>query len=369
MATQPAVNRVSLPSEFYDITNAKMLVTPTPEMPYAQMAMTALGLSLEVPEDISNAGREPFPTHGAPYMTLEDLQLKLNQNPIFAQTVIAETNFSASFGATMRFNRASFANTSSYTLAQRIVGPNTTLTTTPIGVQGEQTALTLVRIAGPYDSDNSRVAPIAIESFDANMSVHKLVQVAGLTLQYDFHRTLEGCLVTLLDLGTAIYPGKATADSDFTSTDSYPMDVETIRRAEATANKANIPTFPGGFRVAMLDPIQVLQLQSDIEYQRQAQFMPEFNVLQGAYVKSISKTHIFQSSTLTATSNSTVYVSKGHYFGPQCLLVGMGRPPRVRTASDDNYEETPKVLWLGDMAFGLADSRFVYTLRSATAAV
>lgn len=369
MGYQNAVNRISLPSEFFDVTNAQLLIAPTPEMPYAQMALTSLGMSLDTPDDIANAGREPFPQHGSDYLKLEDMQLALNQSPVFSQTVVAEAKPGEKFGATVRFNRPSFANTSSYTLAYRTVGPNTTLTTTPIGVQGEQTALTLVRVAGPYDTNNSCVAPIAIESFDAEMSVHKLNKIVGLTIQYDFHRTVEGCLVTLMDLGTAIYPGAATADSDFTSVDSYPMDLNTILKAEATANKANIPTFPGGFRVAMLDPIQVLQLKQDLAYQRQAQMMPEFNLLKGAYVASVSRTHIFQSSTLTATSNSTVYVSKGHYFGPQCLLVGMGRPPRVRTASDDNYEETPKVLWLGDMAFGLADSRFVYTLRSATAAV
>lgn len=357
------MNRVSLPSEFYDIVNSKMLIAPTPQLPYAQAAIAALGKELEVPDNINLPFRGTSGNAGAPYLKLEEMQLNLNPNPLFSEIVAAKVDFAAKFGATMRFNRPSFA-TSTYTLASRIVGPNQTLSTTPVAVTAEQTSLTLLRLGGPYDSTNG-VSPIAIENFDANMSVHKLVEVAGLTLVYDYHRTLEGIITGLLDLGTAIYPGTASADSDFTAVSDFPMDVETIRRAEATADTNSLPVFSDGYRIAVLHPTQILQLQSDDEYQKQAVFMPEYNTLKG-YVKTISRTHIFRSPTLTETTNGTVKVCKGHFICPQSLLVGMGRPVSVRQASDDNFGETPKILWLGDMAFGLADSRFVYTLRSAT---
>ncbi len=363
---QNAINRVSLPSEFFDITNALVLTCPTPQMPYAQMAITAMGKSLEVPGDIENPGRDAMAGHGSPYAKLEDMQLKLNDSPIFSDTVVPKVDFSKRFGATMRFNRPSLAATT-HTLASRIIGPNVAITTTPIGVTGEQTALTLVRVGGPYDSTNSCVAPYAIESFDESMSVHSLVDIAGLSMKFDFHRTLEGIVIGLMDLGTAVYPGVATADTDFVSVTSYTMDAATLRKVEAKADYANIPQFSDGFRVAMLNPMQIEQLKGDDEWQKQAAYFKDYNTLFPNYIKSIGNTHVFKNNLLTETANaSSVYVCKGHYFGPQTLLIGMGRPPTVRPASDDNYGETPKILWIGDMAFGLADSRFVYTVRSAT---
>jgi hypothetical protein len=43
----------------------------------------------------------------------------------------------------------------------------------------------------------------------------------------------------------------------------------------------------------------------------------------------------------------------------------MGRKPRVANSTDDNYGETVKVLWLADLAFGITDSRFFRSVRSA----
>ncbi len=44
---------------------------------------------------------------------------------------------------------------------------------------------------------------------------------------------------------------------------------------------------------------------------------------------------------------------------------GMGRPPRVASSTEDNYGETAKVIWLADLAFGITDSRFFRSVRSA----
>ena len=44
---------------------------------------------------------------------------------------------------------------------------------------------------------------------------------------------------------------------------------------------------------------------------------------------------------------------------------GMGRKPRVASSKDDNYGETGKCVWIADLAFGVANSSFVYSFRSA----
>ncbi len=43
----------------------------------------------------------------------------------------------------------------------------------------------------------------------------------------------------------------------------------------------------------------------------------------------------------------------------RAVLSGTGKLPRVAPASDDNYGETAKVIWLAYLALGLADNRFV----------
>ncbi len=76
--------------------------------------------------------------------------------------------------------------------------------------------------------------------------------------------------------------------------------------------------------------------------------------------------HVFKSTTLTTASNSSsVTIYRGHCFGPGVMLGGMGRPARVAPNSNDNYGETALVIWLADLAFGLADNRFVYLASSA----
>jgi hypothetical protein len=122
---------------------------------------------------------------------------------------------------------------------------------------------------------------------------------------------------------------------------------------------ANLPTFPDGFRLLVLTPTQCKQLADDPQFQRASSFHPQYNILFPQYLKSCGKFHIFKSTTLNQTNNShTVKVHYGHAIAPGALMAGMGRPLRVVQNTNDNYGETALVVWLGDLAFGLADSRF-----------
>jgi hypothetical protein len=270
-------------------------------------------------------------------------------------------------GNSVRINRPSYANTT-YTDASRRVPSGSSISTVPIGVSSEQTNLTLFRYGGPYDQTNSRVAPIAIEAFDANMGVHKLVQIANNTLVRDFHRFIDAVQAALLDkAANVIYPLGMAADTDATVAGAFPMTFEQILRTERSADDLSLPTFGDGFRLAVLSPTQVAQLGQDSGYQRSAQFHPAYNQLFPQYVASVSKTHIFKSTTLNApTNSSSVAINYGHFIAPGALLGGMGRRPSCRPSTDDNYGETAKVVWLADLAFGLADNRFVLSMRSSS---
>src|SRR6185312_7112082 len=302
---------------------------------------------------------------GANYGTpAERDRLKL-ASPIMSEIIAAKVDFTAQPGNSMRINRPAYANTT-YTEKARRIPSGSSISTVPMGVTSEQTNLTLFRYGGPYDQGNARIAPIAIEAFDANMGVHKLTQIAGNTIVRDMHKFVDAVQSSLLDLAaTVVYPDGMTADNDGTSKGSYPFTYEQIIRAERKADDANLPVFADGHRMAVLTPTQVAQLGLDPLYARNAAFHPLYNQLFPQYVKSVSKTHIFKSTTLNVVANSSsVNVHYGHYIAPGALLGGMGRRPHVAPSTDDNYGETAKIIWLADLAFGLADNRFVESLRS-----
>ncbi len=357
--------RATLPENFYDKTSDMLLVQPEPQYLYAGMWLGAMGASLAVPGEFGAPGRAISSTPGAPYSSAERDRLMLS-NPMITQVIAAKVDFNALPGNTIRINRPLFANTT-YTQASRLIASGNTISTVGITVGSEQQNLTLFRFGGPYDSTNSRVAPYGIEQFDANMGVHKAASIHGTHLTRDCHRFIDAVQTVLLDLAaTAVYPEGMTAVDDATAVGTFPFTYEQMSRTEQLMDEANLPTFPDGFRVLVLTPTQCKQLKDDPQFQRYAEFFPEYNALFPQYIKSCGKFHIFKSTTLTTTNNSSsVAVHRGHAIAPGALLGGMGRPLRVVPASDDNYGETVKVIWLGDLAFGLADNRFVYSVRSS----
>jgi len=357
--------RASLPENFYDKTSAMLLVQPEPQYLYGMMWLAAMGASLSPPTNFDGPGRPVFNDAGAAYTTAEKDRLMIS-NPMVSQIIAAAVDFNALPGNTIRINRPLYANTT-YTQASRLVASGSTISTVGITVGSEQQNLTLFRFGGPYDSANSRVAPYSIEQFDANMGVHKASAIHGTHLKRDCHRFIDAVQVTLLDLAsTAVYPEGMSAVNDATAVGSFPFTYEQMSRTEQLMDDAFLPTFPDGFRALVLTPTQCKQLKDDPQFQRYAEFHPEFNALFPQYLKSCGKFHIFKNSTLTVTNNSSsVAIQYGHAIAPGALLGGMGRPLRVVAASDDNYGETVKVVWLGDLAFGLADNRFVLSVRSS----
>src|ERR1700722_4354046 len=221
---------VSLPQEFYDKTDDKLLIQPEPQYLYADLYLGALAASLAPPSDAGLPWRS-ITGVGAAYGTPAERDRLRLSSPLFNDLIAAKIDFNAAPGNTMRINRPKYVNTT-YTQASRIVASGTTISTVPIAAQSEQTNITLYRFGGPYDATNNRVAPIAIEAFDANMGVHKLVQVAGNTIVRDFHRFIDAVNVVLLDLAaTVVYPDGMTADNDATTAGAFPFTYEQLIRA------------------------------------------------------------------------------------------------------------------------------------------
>lgn len=358
----PLAGRASLPEEFYDITSSQLFRQPEPQYFYAQLFKSALMASLPIPGSLGVPGREVSGA-GAAYASAEADRLILSA-PLGSEIFQARVDFKGMPGHTMRFNRPRFAATTA-TEASRLVAANSTISTTPIGLGSEQTSLTLKRYAGPYDQDNSRVAPFGIEAFDASMGVHQLASMVGTHMQRDFDLFLDTVWVTLLNNGvTTVRPQGMTADNDATTAGMFPLDYETISRTARTMSDAKLPTLGDGRRILVCTPTGRKQLKDDPQFARYSEFHKEMNPLFSGYFGSLPEFHLFESSTLSTTANSSgVNIHNAHAIAPGVAMGGMGRPPSVRYASDDNYGETPKVIWLGDLAFGLADSRFVVEVK------
>lgn len=360
------LNRVQIPEEFYDKTSDMLLVQPEPQYLYAELFLGALGADLAPPDTLGLNPERQIAGVGADYKTFSGDQLMLMKNKLFSEIIAAKVDFKGLPGNTVRINRPFYTNTT-YTEVSRRIASGTTINQTPIAPQSQQTSLTLFRYGGPYDSTNSRVAPFGIEAFDAQMGVHKLAQIVGNQLKRDYHRFIDTVNVALLDLAsTTVYPEGMSADNDATTAGSFPLTYEQVARTEAAMDNANLPTFADGFRVLVLTPTQLQQLKNDQQYQRASWNMPQYNILFPQYVASVNKFHVFKSTTLSIKANgSSVNVDYGHAIAPGALLAGMGLPPKVWPASEDNFGQTAKVVWLSDLAFGLSDNRFVVSVRSS----
>jgi hypothetical protein len=368
------IQRATLPAEFYDRTSEKLLISPEPQYLHARLILSALSMSLDSMAGANIALPIPgraIPDVGGDYRKLQDMQFMLS-DPIAEEAIVVVNDFSQEKpapGHVIRFNRPRFTNTT-YTFASREVPAGSTISTTPISVGSDQVELTVKRWAGPYDSTNSRVAPYAVSRFDAERSIHPLAKIADLHFTRDFHRTVDGFGVSLFDTvrsANIVYPTGISAVNDMLAVGSNPMDFETLLRAEKVLNDANIPAFGDGKRIAVLTTLQCLQLARDPEFRQSAVFVPELNpLIQGSYFKTVSKTHIYQSTTLNQTNNSSsVPIQYGQMFGPGMVGVGAAGMPRVASSANDNFGEDPMAIWLWYATFGVLDDSFGVSIRTS----
>jgi hypothetical protein len=353
----------NVPENYRYFYSDKLLQQPMPQFLFADLALKALATSLPLPANFGLDGRS-IPGTGAGYPGFDRDLFKIASDlpgNIFALGV----DFNKKAGETVKINRPAWVQSSSYTTAGRELTPRQVIGTTPSSFSGEQTHLTLKRYGGPYSG--GAVNPIGIEAYDANMGVLNLNDQAGKQLQYDFHKWLDAVHVELGSIGTAIYPDGMSAVNDATSDGMFPITIEQLLRLDKTMSEASLPKFADGSRLLVLTPHQVMQLKLDPDYAANSRTFAEFNILySGNYIGKVAGFHVFESVSLSTTNNSSsVAIHYGQAFAPGAYMIGAGRPPQVRFHTSDNYGETALAIWLADLAFGVADTRFCYSVRSS----
>jgi hypothetical protein len=359
-----SLSRATLPQEFYDVTSDMLLLQPEPQYLHGALLKAAMAASLSQSSDVGLPGRL-IGGSGASYGTPDQHRLMMEQRALASEAVQFVSELGKGVGHTVRINRPQFADTT-YTQASRLVATGATISTTPIDVASEQTAITLQRFAGPYDSTNSRVAPLAVEKFDAGMALHKLVEIRGFHLKRDFDKFMDAVGVALFGTtSSTIRPNGFTADNDHTVAGSGPMDWDTLTRVEQSLDEGNVPRFSNGNRICVLHPRQIQQLKNDPDFMKQAVFHKDKNPLFQSYVATAGNLDIYVSNTLaTASNGSSVTVYRGQCFGPGMVGCGMGRKPEVVSSTADNYGELSLVVWLMYAGFVTLDNRFGRTITT-----
>jgi hypothetical protein len=353
------ISRDQIPEEYYDRTSAQLLTQPVPMFLYARLMLRAMNIELSPPGSLGLPGRD-VPGQGAPYTNPQDDALMLSDD-LATDLFAVKANFQGEPGHTIKFNRPKYASTT-YTQASREIGVNQTISVVPIEAGSEQAPLTIKRFAGPYDSVNSRVAPFGLDAFDATMGVHDFVKFVGGHLKYDFHKTLDSFWVTLANLASAtVRPVGMTASNDATAKAQFPLTYEQISRTSKAQDEANLPTLGDGRRVLVVTPTGKKFLKDDPQFAKYAEGHVSKNPLLGpGWFASLPEYHCFQSNTLTITANSSsVNIHTGHAIAPGAFMAGRGSKIKVAPATDDNYGEAAKVIWIAYLALAMADNRFV----------
>lgn len=360
-------SRVTLPTEFFDITSAKLLIQPEPQYIFAAMAFAGVA-GAEFRETGIVAARGALAASGADVRAYQDNQLKLAESP-FAEgiTVISELG-SKGVGHTIKINRPVFGG-GGYTVAQRTIAQSTSISTTPVEMSAqEQASITILRVGGPWDSTNSRVAPYSVDRQDAQRSVHNLGQIIGMQMYRDRTKYLDSVLSILFNSATTnvVRAGGLTADASFPASGEQPFDLDMVLRGVEKLSNANIPRFADGTYMLIISPTQMRQLRSDPDYKNQAKEDVAFNLLTSLNAERIGGVRIMESTTIqtdtTTVSGQTIY--RGVMFGPGAIGYGIDEMCRSAYSFDDNYGETAKVIWLAYEGLSLLDERFLCSMRS-----
>lgn len=368
------IARVTLSSDFFDRTSAKMLVQPEPQYIWARLLyMASAQAELKRAERLGISPERSVGAMGAPVMSLEEQQLMLSDT-IRSEAIFCTDELApGKVGHTIRLNRPVFAG-GGYTEASRRVASSQSISTVPSDLSQEQVALTIQRFAGPYDTTNSRVAPRAVDRFDSEHAMHSIADIVGVDLQRDRTKFLDTVVNGYFDTvasGSTLYPGDSTfalsTDASALATNGdRPFDCETIFRVEQKLADLNIPRFANGKYMMVITPQQMRQLKSDPAYRQEGVFEPDFNPLRTSYIKTLGGVEVYYSATNTVDTSTVSGVSIHHAiaFGPGHVGYANAGAARCASSTDDNYGETAKVIWLAYEGFTCLDNRFAVAVHS-----
>jgi hypothetical protein len=359
-------SRVTLPSNFYDVTSPKLLKQPEPQYFWAMLLAAAEARStLQAAGGIGMPGRE-ITGSGLAYASELD-RLILASASECAEAISVEESLGSGPGHTIRINRPAFSG-GGYTVADRKIGPSTTISTTPIDVSGEQTTITLERVVGPFKSGGSTPQPYAIDAMDAQLGVHKLSDIVALHLRRDRMVYIDTVVNSYFNEATTaiLYVGSAAADNDYTTAAAGQCDADLLFRVEESLASRHIPSFSNGRWKMALNSRALRQLKTDSIYATYAKDHADGkNPLFPGYVSTLGRLDLYEVNTIASASNSSsVTVYKNVAFGPGAVGYGVGKRPQVQPSSDDNYGETGKVIWCAYEGLTCLDERFIVSART-----
>lgn len=344
-------SRATIPAEFLDITSAELLLPAEPEYFHANFILNAMKVKL----DFGGSWGLPIPGRqlaggGAGYAQLNEMLEKLSGLPdaVYSEAIMVTAEWmKKGVGHTMRFNRPKFDD-STYTKAARRVPTGATIDQNPITVGSDQATITIERLAGPYSNANSQVRPYGLERFDFERSMHDPNAIKDLHISRDFRKTIDTVGVELFNQGTVIYPTGMAADNDALTVGSFPMSYEFLTLIILSLVSGKVPRFSNGRWIVVVTPLQMQQLSVDPQYLKLVQFHRDVNpIFVANYRGTVGALDLFESNTLTTVNNSSsVPIQYGQAFGPKSVGWGMTEMPRVASNSNDNFGETPSVVWI-----------------------
>lgn len=363
------VSRVTLPTEFFDITSAQMLIQPEPQYVLARALFASIASAELASTGSLDLGARPPLNSGQPIISLQDQQLNLATSPLGKLVMVVNELGQKGVGHTVKLNRMAFIG-GTFTEASRTIAQSTSISTTPLDLPAqEQASITIKRVAGPYSASAAAVAPLGIDRADANRSVHSLASYVSEALRRDRMKYLDAILGLLYDGATTnvVRPGQLAADASFPTSGSAPFDLSMVFRAVEALNIGNIPYFEDGRYMMLISPTQMRQLKEDPDYNNQAKEDVRFNLLTGMNAVTIGENVRAMVTTTLPTDTATIAgqtIYRGVMFGPQAVGFGIDDSCRVVTANEDNYGETAKVIWIAYEGSALLDQRFLCSMRS-----
>lgn len=360
------VSRPTLPQEFYDTTSRKLLKQPEPQYFWAMMLAAAEARSaLQSTGMMGLPGRE-IQGNGLPYASELD-RLMLAAASELAEGIAVEESLGSGPGHTVRINRPAFSG-GGYTVASRTVGPSTSISTTPIDVSSEQSAITLGRVIGPFASGGTVPQPYAIDALDAKLSVHKLSDIVALHLNRDRMVYIDTVVNSYFTAVTNIlYVDPYTAANDYVTAATGSCTAELLFRVEERLASTHIPPFSNGRWKMALRSRALRQLKLDSVFAAYAKsHAGGQNPLFPGYITTLGRLDLYEVNTGASASNgSSVTVYDNVAFGPGAVGYGVGKRPTVQPSTDDNYGETAKVIWCAYEGLETLDERFIVTARTS----
>lgn len=346
-----------------------MLTQPEPQYLWATIVYGAASAAELKADGIQLGGRGPLPSSGGAIISLQEQQLSLAASPLASAVMVVNELGMKGVGHTIKLNRMAFLG-GTFTEASRTIAQSTSISTTPLDLPAqEQASITIKRVAGPYSTVASAVAPIGIDRADAGRAVHDLAAYVSENLKRDRMKYLDTVIGALFDGASTniVRAGGLTADASFPTSGSQPFDLDMCLRGEEVLSNANIPRFADGTYMLVISPTQMRQLRTDPDFQNQAKEDVGFNIVTGMKATRIGDgIRVMVSNTLvtdtTTVSGQTIY--RGVMFGPQAVAFGIDGACRVASANEDNYGETAKVIWLAYEGSALIDQRFLCSMRS-----